>query len=89
MGEAIKKEKDTYRCHKCGEENEIPRGSDASDYVCCKCDSRLARGKSGDDSALLGLVGGAALGAAVGGPVGAVIGGAIGAAIGKEAKGVG
>lgn len=55
-------------------------------YRCRKRGSRLACKRSGDDYALLGLVGGATLGATVGGFAGAIIGGAIGAAIGKEAR---
>ncbi len=44
---------------------------------------------SGETSAAVGLIGGAALGAAIGGPVGAIVGAVIGVIVGKEAKGVG
>ena len=90
MASAIKKELETYRCCECGKPNEIPQGADASEYVCYDCDSRLARGKkSGETSAAVGMIGGAALGAAIAGPPGAVVGGIVGALIGKESKGVG
>nr|VFK38331.1 MAG: hypothetical protein BECKTC1821D_GA0114238_100437 [Candidatus Kentron sp. TC] len=80
-----------YVCHHCGTLNEIPDRAPPSKYLCVSCSRPLSHAPkaSGDTSAAVGMIGGAALGASIGGPVGAIIGGIIGGFIGKEAKGVG
>ena len=81
---------ETYRCCECGKPNTIPRGADASGYVCHDCGSRLARGeKDGETATAVGMIGGAALGASIAGPPGAIVGGVLGALIGNKSKGVG
>ncbi len=80
-----------YKCRNCNELNDIPEGDSCSNYVCGNCQQPLhnAQEASGDTSAAVGLIGGAALGASIGGPVGAIIGGIIGGLLGKDSKGVG
>ena len=79
------------KCIQCGLINEIPDGNDPESYVCYSCKTPLPpkTEPDGDTSAVVGLIGGAALGASIGGPVGAIIGGILGGIIGKESKGVG
>lgn len=80
-----------YKCGRCNALCEIPDEAEPSSYTCHKCNHRLSNAKpaTGDTSAVVGLIGGAALGASIGGPVGAIVGGILGAAIGKDTKGVG
>nr|VFK39762.1 MAG: hypothetical protein BECKTC1821E_GA0114239_100541 [Candidatus Kentron sp. TC] len=80
-----------YVCRHCGALNDVPDGEPPARYPCASCSQPLSRvpNTSGDTSAAVGMIGGAALGAAIGGPGGAIIGGIIGGFIGKEAKGVG
>lgn len=75
-------------CLKCGKVSSIPDRDSNTVYRCYNCGAFVQR-PTGESSAAVGLVGGAALGAAIGGPVGAVIGAVIGAILGKESKGVG
>lgn len=76
-------------CARCSTINSVPNSTDQ--FTCYNCGAFLPKPKppSGETSAAVGLLGGAALGAAIGGPFGAVIGGLIGAWVGSEAKGVG
>lgn len=80
-----------YRCVKCGKVSEIPDEAKPESYQCGHCNSSFidAVKVTGETSAAVGLIGGAALGASIGGPVGAVVGGLLGAILGKESKGVG
>nr|VFK54245.1 MAG: hypothetical protein BECKTC1821F_GA0114240_100484 [Candidatus Kentron sp. TC] len=80
-----------YVCRHCGALNDLPDREPPAKYLCESCSRPLsyAPKASGDTSAAVGVIGGAALGASLGGPVGAIIGGIIGGFIGKEAKGVG
>lgn len=77
-------------CKKCGTTNAIPSGTEGP-YRCNNCGAFLPKPTedAGDNSAAVGMIGGAALGAALGGPPGALIGAVLGAILGKEAKGVG
>lgn len=77
-------------CPHCGANNRVPN-SPALTFACWQCSGefRLSAPSTGETSAAVGLIGGAALGAAIFGPVGAVIGGILGAVIGKESKGLG
>lgn len=78
------------KCKKCGTPNTLPEEVPGR-YRCHKCGAFLPASteSSGENSAAVGMIGGAALGAAIGGPPGAVIGAIVGAILGKEAKGVG
>ena len=80
-----------YKCANCESINELPEGEDSTNYVCYSCKAQLpaAPEADGENSAVVGLIGGAALGASIAGPVGAIIGGILGGIIGKESKGVG
>ena len=81
-----------YKCTKCGTINNAPDNSAVGDsYFCHQCGSQLppTPHKSGDNSAFVGLIGGAMLGASIGGPAGAIVGGVLGAVVGKNSKGVG
>jgi len=80
-----------FKCNNCDALCEIPDDEQSSNYRCHNCQKTLINAKqtSGDTSAAVGLIGGAALGASIGGPVGAIIGGILGAILGKESKGVG
>lgn len=80
-----------YKCRHCGQVSEIPGGSAPANYRCgnCKNSFKDAEKVTGETSAAVGLIGGAALGASIGGPVGAIVGGILGAILGKESKGVG
>jgi DNA-directed RNA polymerase subunit RPC12/RpoP len=80
-----------YKCSNCNELNDIPEGNLCSHHTCSNCHRPLhnAQEITGDTSAAVGLIGGAALGASIGGPVGAIIGGIIGGLLGKDSKGVG
>ena len=81
-----------YKCTKCGAINNAPqKWEKGTQYVCHSCNSELEPLKqgSGETSAAVGLIGGAALGASIGGPAGAIIGGVVGAVLGKNAKGLG
>ncbi|EKO3933757.1 hypothetical protein GAW91_004444 [Vibrio fluvialis] len=80
-----------YKCKHCGQVSEIPDGNSPENYLCGNCNNSFngAEKVTGDTSAAVGLIGGAALGASIGGPVGAIVGGILGAIIGKESKGVG
>ena len=78
-----------YKCTKCGKINRGPdKWEEGTQYVCHSCDGELEPLKqgSGETSAAVGLIGGAALGASIGGPAGAVIGGVVGAVIGGYAS---
>jgi hypothetical protein len=75
-------------CKSCGQQNEVPANAQGGQYRCARCYHFLAA-PSGDNSAAVGFIGGAALGAAIGGPPGAVIGAVLGALLGHNAKGVG
>lgn len=79
------------KCIKCGSINELPDGKDPTHFICYNCKTPLPplQESDGETSAVVGLIGGAALGASIGGPVGAIIGGILGGLIGKESKGVG
>lgn len=80
------------RCSHCSRINRLPSEFRSGPVICGYCGqefSVVAESPTGDTSAAVGLIGGAALGAAIGGPVGAVVGGLLGALIGKETKGVG
>lgn len=78
------------RCSNCGHMNSVPRRSRNVQYKCYHCGAFLPKpNTSGDTSAAVGLIGGAAVGAAIAGPFGAIIGGIVGAVLGREAKGVG
>jgi ribosomal protein S27E len=74
------------KCGKCGAMNNVPNSD--QQYRCYSCGAYLPQ-PSGDTSAAVGLIGGAALGAAIGGPPGALIGAVIGLVLGSTAKGVG
>ncbi|MBI4833405.1 MAG: hypothetical protein HY811_01110 [Planctomycetes bacterium] len=76
------------QCPKCGRQNEIPDNCKASSYACYNCRKPLGSPKSGENSAAVGLIGGALLGASIGGPIGAIVGGIFGAILGSEAKGL-
>ena len=80
-----------YKCTNCDAVNELQDNQDPTQYVCYSCNAPLPQksDNDGDTSAVVGLIGGAALGASIGGPVGAIIGGILGGLIGKESKGVG
>ncbi|ENM5740190.1 TPA: hypothetical protein I7221_21895 [Vibrio vulnificus] len=80
-----------YKCRHCGQVSEIPDGSAPASYRCGNCSNSFkdAEKVTGETSAAVGLIGGAALGASIGGPVGAIVGGILGAILGKESKGVG
>lgn len=69
----------------------MQEGQDPTKYACYSCKAPLPDTPVGDGetSAVVGMIGGAALGASIGGPVGAIIGGILGGLIGKESKGVG
>lgn len=75
-------------CNNCGAMNKLPSDKGDQQYRCYNCKAYLPE-RSGDTSAAVGMIGGAALGAAIGGPPGALIGGVVGGIIGKESKGVG
>lgn len=79
------------QCSKCDRPSAVPDGAGNATFRCYYCGAFLPKPAppSGDTSAAVGLIGGAALGAAVGGPIGAIVGAVIGAVIGREAKGVG
>ena len=80
-----------YKCKECSTICEIPENESPAQYKCHECGATLSSSDkaTGETSAAVGLIGGAALGASIGGPLGAIIGGVIGAALGKESKGVG
>jgi|GEM_PF-2975504 len=80
-----------YKCAHCGVLNNIPRTESRANLLCTSCSKTLlnATEASGETSAAVGMIGGAALGASLGGPVGAIIGGILGGILGKESKGVG
>ena len=80
-----------YQCTKCNRTNYLASDQRGSDYLCHHCETPLPDMpmESGENSALVGMIGGAALGAAVGGPFGAVVGAMIGNVAGKNAKGLG
>lgn len=79
------------RCTKCQIDNQLPDSPSKGRSRCGRCGAFLPpiTPPSGEASAAVGLIGGAALGAALGGPPGAIIGGLIGAILGGQAKGVG
>ena len=79
------------RCANCGLDNAVPDKSVGVQYRCYNCGAFLpvAPQPTGETSAAVGLIGGAALGAAIGGPPGALIGAILGAIVGGQAKGVG
>ena len=89
-----------YKCTKCGTINNAPDKSAVGDvYFCHQCGSQLppTPHNSSDNSAFVGLIGGAMLGAsvgskinpAIGGLAGAIVGGVLGAALGKSSKDAG
>ncbi len=79
------------RCTNCGQINSLPTPPGDQQYRCGNCGAYLPRAPqpTGETSAAVGLIGGAALGAAIAGPAGAIVGAVIGAIIGGQAKGVG
>ncbi len=80
-----------YKCRHCNNVSDIPDGESPAKYRCGHCNNSFkdAVKVTGEASAAVGLIGGAALGASIGGPVGAILGGVLGALLGKESKGVG
>ncbi|KPL99274.1 hypothetical protein [Vibrio splendidus] len=80
-----------YKCRHCGQVSEIPSDNSPANYRCGDCNHSFedAEKVTGETSAAVGLIGGAALGASIGGPFGAIVGGVLGAILGKESKGVG
>ena len=79
------------KCIKCGAISRVSNYRPEYRYRCPNCGSWLPRSNepTGETSAAVGLIGGAALGAAIGGPPGALIGAVVGAILGSTAKGVG
>jgi len=79
------------RCSNCGTENAVPDKPTGLRYQCFRCGAFLPQPTppTGETSAAVGLIGGAALGAAIAGPPGALIGAILGAIIGGQSKGVG
>lgn len=78
-----------YQCSRCGALRDAPDNPVAGGRYCHRCRSELPpvpRG-GGDNSEVVGFVGGAMLGASFGGPVGAIVGGVLGAVLGKNSKG--
>nr|VFK48999.1 MAG: hypothetical protein BECKTC1821D_GA0114238_106510 [Candidatus Kentron sp. TC]VFK61868.1 MAG: hypothetical protein BECKTC1821F_GA0114240_106410 [Candidatus Kentron sp. TC] len=80
-----------YKCENCGVLNKIPEGAPSAMSSCWSCARPLTNAKeaTGDTSAAVGMVGGAAVGASIGGLWGGIIGAIIGGFVGKEARGVG
>lgn len=89
-----------YKCTNCGTINNAPDKPVAgARYFCHQCGSQLPPipHNNGDNSAFVGLIGGAVLGASIGSKInpaigaltGAIVGGVLGAVIGKNSKGAG
>jgi len=78
-------------CTRCAAQNDVPAGTPGGTLQCHNCRSWLpaAPEATGDTSATVGLIGGAALGAAIAGPPGAIVGAILGALLGRHSKGMG